>query len=89
MGFNKGGYLHFNLLFYEKLHCRKKSTFVDTYAFWFIVFSHELAHNFVSEHNADHAYISESYSAFYMRKLFEVLSTQVLIRTYIFLTFRE
>ena len=72
IGFNKHGVLYFNLLFFNKLHFKSnKVDIVDTYCYWFVVstfnsfdlnfqvFSHELAHNFVDVHNADHSFISE------------------------------
>jgi hypothetical protein len=68
IGFNKYGNIYFNLLFYSKLHL-KSSDKVDAYCYWFVVFCHELAHNFVDEHNADHSFISEHFMSSHLRKL--------------------
>ncbi|KAI8854646.1 hypothetical protein BC829DRAFT_412780 [Chytridium lagenaria] len=41
----------------------------ETYYFWFMTLCHELAHNFVSEHNSDHEYYFSSFAENYLKDL--------------------
>lgn len=45
----------------------------DAFIFWFMVFCHELAHNFVGPHDANHEFFMSSYSEHYMLKLWKLL----------------
>ncbi|KAI9105922.1 hypothetical protein DFS34DRAFT_601439 [Phlyctochytrium arcticum] len=45
----------------------------DVFYYWFLTWCHELAHNFVSEHDAAHEYWMSSFAETYMSKLVRVL----------------
>jgi hypothetical protein len=54
--FNFDKEFYFNLKFYHELHddeCKIKPT-VNAMSFWFMIFCHELAHNFIKPHNYEH-----------------------------------
>jgi hypothetical protein len=56
VAFNRDGSLFFNLKFYIGLHdeeCKIKPT-IDAMTYWFMIFCHELAHNFVKSHDSKH-----------------------------------
>jgi hypothetical protein len=56
IAFNYNRYLFFNLKFYIGYHdieCLLRPT-VNAMTYWFMTFCHELAHNYVKHHNADH-----------------------------------
>ena len=72
IAFNSGGAIFCNFRFYSQLHVAKmaggsgegKS---EAAAYWWIVIAHELAHNIVKEHNAEHSfytYVSKPLSLF-------------------------
>ncbi|RIA99607.1 hypothetical protein C1645_811167 [Glomus cerebriforme] len=55
IAFNRDGTLFFNLKFYLELHkkeCEIKPT-IDVMTYWFTIFCHELAHNFIQSHNCE------------------------------------
>ena len=55
VAFNRDGKLFFNLKFYFELHeeeCKNGLT-TDAMTYWFTIFCHQLAHNFVKEHNSE------------------------------------
>jgi Protein of unknown function (DUF3684) len=61
IAFNSKGSLFCNFRFFQQLHERKiESESVEgkteTVSWWWIVIAHELAHNIVSDHNAEHSY---------------------------------
>ncbi|KAJ3023841.1 hypothetical protein HKX48_000529 [Thoreauomyces humboldtii] len=45
----------------------------DTYYYWFFTWCHELAHNFVGEHDSAHEYWMSSFAELYMGKLVRTL----------------
>ncbi|ORZ36386.1 hypothetical protein BCR44DRAFT_55445 [Catenaria anguillulae PL171] len=68
VAFNRGRALFFNASRYMPAAGSSKA-----YTYWFMVFAHELAHNHVAAHNADHEFYMASYASVYMTKLMVVL----------------
>jgi hypothetical protein len=67
IAFNSGGAIFCNLRFFIQLHARKIEAGktgggngvegkVEAASWWWIVVAHELAHNLVAEHSAEHSY---------------------------------
>lgn len=59
IAFNAQGSIFCNLRFFNQLHASKISTpegKVESSSWWWIVVAHELAHNLVSDHSAEHSY---------------------------------
>ncbi|EHL03755.1 hypothetical protein M7I_0107 [Glarea lozoyensis 74030] len=58
IAFNRDGSIFCNFRFYAQLHARKTEGEgkVEAAAYWWIVMAHELAHNLVKAHSADHSY---------------------------------
>ncbi|KAI7516310.1 hypothetical protein KC331_g22121, partial [Hortaea werneckii] len=74
IAFNTNGSLFCNLRFYLQLHHLTTSTpspeaRVEAGAYWWITLCHELAHNLVGEHSAQHSYYTESFVAHYFRRM--------------------
>ncbi|KAJ3334211.1 hypothetical protein HDU76_006583 [Blyttiomyces sp. JEL0837] len=77
VAFNRGRTLFFNARFYLGLHYQGGSTSdieigkydVDGVYYWFMVACHELAHNFVQEHNSNHEFYFSSFAEVYLSKL--------------------
>ncbi|KAI8616956.1 hypothetical protein BC830DRAFT_1115804 [Chytriomyces sp. MP71] len=82
VAFNRGRTLYFNFRFYLGLHY--KATLrpgiagedVESVYYWFMVACHELAHNFVGEHNSQHEFYLSSYAENYLAKLHRTLKTE-------------
>jgi hypothetical protein len=56
IAFNRNRVLFFNLRFYLGLHdeeCKINPT-INSITYWFMMFCHELAHNFIEKHNSEH-----------------------------------
>lgn len=74
IAFNLNGGLHFNLLYYQKLHYLKKEiSMMEVYFFWYSTFCHELAHNIVSSHDEEHSFLTEHMQYSYFKQLFPQL----------------
>ncbi|CZS92910.1 related to NUO-14 NADH2 dehydrogenase (ubiquinone) 14K chain [Rhynchosporium agropyri] len=64
IAFNSGGAIFCNFRFFEQLHVSKMlgansgsgEGKCEAAAYWWIVIAHELAHNIVKEHNAEHSF---------------------------------
>jgi hypothetical protein len=75
IAFNMDGGLHFNLLYYQKLHYLKQEvSSIEVYFFWYSTFCHELAHNIVSAHNEEHSFLTEHLQYSYFKQLFPQLT---------------
>lgn len=48
----------------------------DVYYYWFLTACHELAHNFVSPHNAEHEFYMSSFAENYLKKMVSALKQQ-------------
>ncbi|KAI7173495.1 hypothetical protein KC324_g10479, partial [Hortaea werneckii] len=72
IAFNTNGSLFCNLRFYLQLHhlpTPSPEVRVEAGAYWWITLCHELAHNLVGEHSAQHSYYTESFVAHYFRRM--------------------
>jgi hypothetical protein len=68
IAFNRGKSLFFNAKYYMGLHYPKRDTreSKEAYFYWFMIFCHELAHNFVHAHNASHEFWMTSFAQEFM-----------------------
>ena len=72
IAFNSKGSLFCNLRYFMQLHMAHMNSAegkVEAVAYWWITLCHELAHNLVSDHSAQHSYYTESFVAQYFRKM--------------------
>ncbi|KAJ6438394.1 cytokinesis protein sepA [Purpureocillium lavendulum] len=75
IAFNTGGSIFCNLRFFLQLHASQLTgqspgaARAEAATWWWVVFAHELAHNLVSPHNAEHSYYTESFIQQYMSKM--------------------
>ncbi|GBB83181.1 hypothetical protein RclHR1_00010063 [Rhizophagus clarus] len=76
IAFNRDGALFFNFKFYLGLHeqeCKTLPT-TDAMTYWFMIFCHVLAHNFVQLHNSEFEYYSSSFAKTYMPNFLELMN---------------
>ncbi|KAA6409490.1 MAG: hypothetical protein FRX48_07044 [Lasallia pustulata] len=61
IAFNSKKALFCNYRYFENLHLPdvQQGNKADALVYWFVVLCHELAHNLVADHSADHSYYSE------------------------------
>ncbi|KAI1765918.1 hypothetical protein GGR53DRAFT_241878 [Hypoxylon sp. FL1150] len=71
IAFNRDGSIFCNLRFFIQLHVDNLSGEGRAAAavWWWVVLAHELAHNLVHPHNADHSYYTESFIQQYFPKM--------------------
>ncbi|TVY81184.1 hypothetical protein LSUE1_G006567 [Lachnellula suecica] len=71
IAFNRSGSVFCNFRFWAQLHEKKTDGQgkVDASAYWFVVLAHELAHNLVGPHNAEHSFYTENLVANYFSKM--------------------
>nr|POF17647.1 hypothetical protein CFP56_13061 [Quercus suber] len=72
IAFNRSGSIFCNLRYFEQLHLAEIGNIegrVEAMAYWWITLCHELAHNLVSEHSAEHEYYTESFVGHYFRRM--------------------
>ncbi|XXG99823.1 Mediator of RNA polymerase II transcription subunit 6 [Hypoxylon texense] len=71
IAFNRDGSIFCNLRFFIQLHVENLSGEGKAAAtvWWWVVLAHELAHNLVQPHNADHSYYTESFIQQYFPKM--------------------
>lgn len=83
IAFNTNGSIFCNLRFFLQLHYNKMRDNVghsavegkvDAAVWWFVVVAHELAHNLVSAHDANHSYYTESFVQEYFGKMMAKVS---------------
>ena len=62
IAFNQNKALFFNYRYFENLHLEKvqQKSKSDAVVYWSVVMAHELAHNIVADHSANHSYYTES-----------------------------
>ncbi|CAB4474438.1 hypothetical protein RhiirA5_500084 [Rhizophagus irregularis] len=75
IAFNRDRILFFNLRFYLGLHdeeCKTKPT-TNAMTYWYMMFCHELSHNFVKNHNSQHEYYFLVLAEIYMLSLLEIV----------------
>jgi Protein of unknown function (DUF3684) len=72
IAFNLRGSLFFNIAYFLELHQRREGGYTrDAPVYWFTVIAHELAHNMVHAHGAEHSYWTEAFVSSYMLRLWE------------------
>nr|POF11450.1 hypothetical protein CFP56_44288 [Quercus suber] len=79
IAFNRSGSIFCNLRYFEQLHLAETDNIegqVEAMAYWWITLCHELAHNLVSEHSAEHEYYTESFVGHYFRRMVWWVSRQ-------------
>ena len=69
IAFNSNGSIFCNFRFFAALHLKKLESGtgearVEAGAYWWVVLAHELAHNLVKEHNAEHSFYTSVTSLF-------------------------
>ncbi|KAF4624933.1 hypothetical protein G7Y89_g13237 [Cudoniella acicularis] len=78
IAFNANGSIFCNFRFFAQLHSKRLYSVnpkeqgegkVEAAAYWWIVIAHELAHNLVKEHSADHSFYTEMLVANYFPKM--------------------
>ncbi|KAF5703716.1 NADH2 dehydrogenase [Fusarium globosum] len=74
IAFNTGGSIFCNFRFFLQLHAAQIAggsgqAKAEAATWWWVVLAHELAHNLVSLHNADHSYYTESFIQQYFPKI--------------------
>ncbi|KAF2970010.1 hypothetical protein GQX73_g3513 [Xylaria multiplex] len=71
IAFNRDGSIFCNLRFYMQLHADQRSgeDRASAAVWWWVVLAHELAHNIIQPHNADHSYYTESFIQQYFPKM--------------------
>ncbi|KAI1458418.1 hypothetical protein F4805DRAFT_424472 [Annulohypoxylon moriforme] len=72
IAFNRDGSIFCNLRFYNQLHGGDQSSGearASAAVWWWVVLAHELAHNLVQPHNADHSYYTESFIQQYFPRM--------------------
>ncbi|KAK8101188.1 HATPase domain-containing protein [Apiospora kogelbergensis] len=72
IAFNSSGSIFCNLRFFVQLHAASYSNpqqKAEAAVWWWVVIAHELAHNIIQLHNADHSYYTESFIQQYFPKM--------------------
>ncbi|KAI0834563.1 hypothetical protein F5Y06DRAFT_278386 [Hypoxylon sp. FL0890] len=71
IAFNRDGSIFCNLRFFMQLHADQPAGQgrASAVVWWWVVIAHELAHNLVHPHNADHSYYTESFIQQYFPKM--------------------
>ncbi|KAI0872872.1 hypothetical protein GGS24DRAFT_415383 [Hypoxylon argillaceum] len=71
IAFNRDGSIFCNLRFYIQLHADQRSgeDRASAAVWWWVVLAHELAHNIIQPHNADHSYYTESFIQQYFPRM--------------------
>ncbi|KAJ4326628.1 hypothetical protein N0V84_002962 [Fusarium piperis] len=74
IAFNSGGSIFCNFRFFLQLHAaqiesRTGQAKAEVATWWWVVLAHELAHNLVTVHNAEHSYYTESFIQQYIPKM--------------------
>ncbi|KAI9246456.1 hypothetical protein BDA99DRAFT_592382 [Phascolomyces articulosus] len=81
IAFNMNGSLFMNLRYYLALHetddmsLFKRTKRKEALIYWFMTICHELAHNFVSDHNSEHEFYMSSFAEVYLESLIRYLAT--------------
>ncbi len=78
IAFNQNKSLFFNYRYFENLHLPlvQQGNRTDAIAYWCVVMAHELAHNLVSDHSAQHSYYTESMIIQYFGKIASKIAGQ-------------
>ena len=78
IAFNQNRSLFFNYRYFENLHLPyvQQGNKTDAIAYWCVVMAHELCHNLVSDHSAQHSYYTESMIIQYFGKIASKIAGQ-------------
>ncbi|KAM5480898.1 hypothetical protein MaudMau93_007335 [Microsporum audouinii] len=78
IAFNSGGSLFCNYAYFERLHLEKvaRGERREGLVYWFVILCHELAHNIVSDHGAQHGFYTESLVTQYFDRCNQILATK-------------
>lgn len=71
IAFNQNKALFFNYRYFENLHLPlvQQGNKIDAIVYWCVVMAHELSHNLVSDHSAQHSYYTEAMVIQYFGKI--------------------
>lgn len=71
IAFNQNKALFFNYRYFENLHLplAQQGNKTDAIVYWCVVMAHELSHNLVSDHSAQHSYYTEAMVIQYFGKI--------------------
>lgn len=71
IAFNQNKALFFNYRYFENLHLPlvQQGNKTDAIVYWCVVMAHELSHNLVSDHSAQHSYYTEAMVILYFGKI--------------------
>lgn len=72
IAFNAQGSVFCNFRFYNQLHAQaggNAEAKKEASVYWFVVVAHELAHNLVADHSAQHSFYTENFVAQYFMKM--------------------
>ncbi|KAF9506993.1 hypothetical protein BS47DRAFT_1366980 [Hydnum rufescens UP504] len=77
IAFNRGGSIFLNLRYYEAWHDPQvmKGDLVQARISWYFVLAHEIAHNLVQPHNAEHEFYFSTLSEGHLRRLLPLLGS--------------
>jgi hypothetical protein len=78
IAFNQNKSLFFNYRYFENLHLPlvQQGNRRDAISYWCVVMAHELAHNLVTDHSAQHSYYTESMIIQYFGKIASKIAGQ-------------
>ncbi|KXS11237.1 hypothetical protein M427DRAFT_115056 [Gonapodya prolifera JEL478] len=78
VAFNRNRSLYFNIRYFRAWHDwsgenQPREKWREAMIYWFMVFCHEMAHNFVGPHNSEHEFYLSSFAEQYMVKLHDII----------------
>lgn len=78
IAFNQNKALFFNYRYFENLHLPvvQQGNKTDAIVYWCVVMAHELSHNLVSDHSAQHSYYTEAMVIQYFGKIASKIGRQ-------------
>ena len=78
IAFNQNKALFFNYRYFENLHLPlvQQGSQTDAIVYWCVVMAHELSHNLISDHSAQHSYYTEAMVIHYFGKIASAIGGQ-------------
>jgi hypothetical protein len=88
IAFNSNGSIFCNYRFFKQLHAQKIETSqaeatTEAASWWWIVVAHELAHNIVKPHSAEHSYYTYVIPQYYILFVIDKCSSQRKMLTFL------
>eukprot|EP00835_Amoeboradix_gromovi_P005199 NODE_467_length_8122_cov_0.425776.p1 type:complete len:1491 gc:universal NODE_467_length_8122_cov_0.425776:7628-3156(-) len=74
IAFNRNKTLFFNMVVFENIHNNKP--LVSVVSYWYMVYAHELAHNHVQPHDANHEHYMAAYASSYLPTFVEYFNSK-------------